>query len=82
MKYSDDSSEPQTIALDFEHNTKYAQPILDKRMRKARILPDHDDDKPTVSIADELTKLVKLKEQGAITEEEFSQMKSNLMKRM
>jgi hypothetical protein len=34
-----------------------------------------------VSIADELSKLAKLKEQGAITEEEFSQMKSNLMKR-
>ena len=23
IKYSDDSSEPQTIALDCEHNTKY-----------------------------------------------------------
>jgi hypothetical protein len=35
-----------------------------------------------MSIADELNKLVKLKEQGDITEEEFSQMKSNLMKKM
>jgi hypothetical protein len=43
--------------------------------------PSHDDTKSTISIADELNKLVKLKEQGAITEEEFSQ-KSNLMKRM
>ena len=81
IKYSDDTSEPQTMALDFEHNTKYAQPILVRRMRKARNLPEYDDNKPTISIAEELTKLVKLKEQGVITEEEFSQMKSNLMKR-
>ena len=81
IKYSDDTSEPQTMALDFEHNTKYAQPILVRRMRKARNLPEYDDTKPTISIAEELTKLVKLKEQGVITEEEFSQMKSNLMKR-
>jgi hypothetical protein len=35
-----------------------------------------------VSIADELSKLAKLKEQGVITEEEFSKMKNNLKKRM
>jgi hypothetical protein len=35
-----------------------------------------------MSIADELGKLAKLKEEGVITEEEFSQMKNNLMKRM
>jgi hypothetical protein len=35
-----------------------------------------------VSIADELSKLAKLKEQGVITEEEFSQMKNDLKKRM
>jgi hypothetical protein len=40
------------------------------------------DTKATISIADELNKLVKLKEQGAITEEEFLQMKSNLMNKM
>ena len=82
VKYSDDSSEPQTIALDFEHNTKYAQPLLDRKMRELGNPPSHDDTKATISIADELTKLAKLKEQGVITEEEFSQMKSNLMKRM
>ena len=82
VKYSDDSYEPQTIALDFEHNTKYAQPILDRRMRKARNPLSHDDTKGTISIADELGKLAKLKEQGVITEEEFSLMKNNLMKKM
>jgi hypothetical protein len=29
IKYSDDESKPQTIALDFIHDTKYAQPIID-----------------------------------------------------
>ena len=79
IKYSDDMSEPQTIALDFEHNTKYAQPLIDKKMREVGNLPSHDDTKATISIADELSKLAKLKEQGVITEEEFSQMKRNLM---
>ena len=40
------------------------------------------DTKATISIADELGKLAKLKEQGVITEEEFSQMKRNLMEGM
>ena len=35
-----------------------------------------------MSIADELSKLAKLKEQGVITEEEFSQMKRNLTEGM
>jgi Bacterial PH domain/Short C-terminal domain len=36
---------------------------------------------PTVSIADELAKLAKLKEQGVITESEFQQMKQDLIRR-
>ena len=64
------------------HNTKYAQPLIDKKMREAGNLPSHDDTKATISIADELSKLAKLKEQGVITEEEFSQMKRNLMEGM
>jgi hypothetical protein len=36
----------------------------------------------TLSIADELAKLGKLREQGVISEEEFVQMKSNLIKKM
>jgi Short C-terminal domain len=51
-------------------------------MREVQNPPSHADTKATVSIADELSKLAKLREQGVITEEEFSQMKTNLMKRM
>jgi Short C-terminal domain len=80
IKYSDDDSKPQTIALDFIHNTKYAQPLIDRKMREVQNPPSHADTKATMSIADELSKLAKLKEQGVITEEEFSQMKNNLMK--
>jgi putative oligomerization/nucleic acid binding protein len=36
---------------------------------------------PTVSIADELTKLSKLKEQGVISESEFQQIKQDLISR-
>jgi hypothetical protein len=36
---------------------------------------------PTISIADELAKLAKLKEQGVITESEFVQMKQDLIRR-
>ena len=35
-----------------------------------------------ISIADELTKLASLKEQGIISEEEFSQLKQDLLKKM
>jgi hypothetical protein len=69
------------MALDFIHNTKYAQPFIDRKMRMARNLTRQDDTEATISIADELSKLVKLKEQGAITEEEFLQFRSNLMKK-
>jgi hypothetical protein len=82
IKYSDDDSKPQTIALDFMHDTKYAQPIIEKKLREVQNPPSHANTKATMSIADELSKLAKLKEQGVITEEEFSQMKDNLMKGM
>ncbi|MFZ0328526.1 MAG: SHOCT domain-containing protein [Nitrososphaeraceae archaeon] len=36
---------------------------------------------PVASIADELSKLAKLRDQGVITEAEFVQMKGNLIKR-
>ena len=83
IKYTDDNSEPQTIALDFIHNTKYAQPLIDRKFHEVNPTPPHKDTSQGVqSIADELNKLAKLKEQGVITEEEFSQMKTNLMKKM
>jgi hypothetical protein len=34
IKYNDNNSEPQTIALDFMANTRYAQPIIDKKFRE------------------------------------------------
>jgi hypothetical protein len=59
------------------HNTKYGQPLIDKKFREVQNPPTHADTKVTLSIADEISKLAKLKEQGVITEEEFSQMKDN-----
>jgi hypothetical protein len=82
IKYSDDDSKPQTMALDFIHDTKYAQPLIDKKMREVQNPPIQDTNQTKLSIADELSKLAKLKEQGVITEEEFSQMKRNLMEGM
>jgi hypothetical protein len=75
------------MAIDFLGDSKYAQPLIYKKMREAQE-PSYKPPVQTinqsaeVSIADELTKLAKLKEQGVITEDEFSQMKNNLMKRM
>jgi Bacterial PH domain/Short C-terminal domain len=40
-----------------------------------------NDNNPTISIADELAKLAKLKEQGVISEAEFQQMKQDLIRR-
>ena len=43
---------------------------------------NHGEQQPTtISIADELAKLAKLKEQGVISESEFKQMKQDLLKR-
>jgi hypothetical protein len=67
--------------LDFIHDTKYAQSLIDKKMREVQNPPIQDTNRVALSFADELSKLAKLKEQGIITEEEFSQLKSNLLKR-
>ena len=40
-----------------------------------------DDNNPRISIADELAKLAKLKEQGVISEAEFLQMKQDLLRK-
>jgi hypothetical protein len=37
IKYSDDDSKPQSIALDFMHNTKYGQPLIDKNSVRFKI---------------------------------------------
>ena len=57
-------------------------PLLTKNSVRFKIHLVMTDTKATISIADELSKLAKLKEQGVITEEEFSQMKRNLMEGM
>lgn len=82
IKYTDDDV-PQVIALDFMANLKYAQPLIDKKFREVHPrLPPKDTTQEVISVADELSKLAKLKEQGIITEEEFSRMKNNLIGKM
>ena len=82
IKY-DDANGEQTIALDFQGNTKYAQPLIYEKMRDIQQQRKLESLENTVnqpsSIADELSKIAKLKEQGVITEEEFLQMKNNLI---
>ena len=65
--------------------------VVDEKRESTKFFSIGDDNKKQppdrslqtiTSIADELSKLAKLKEQGVITEEEFSQMKSSLMKKM
>ncbi|MGA8913120.1 MAG: PH domain-containing protein [Nitrososphaeraceae archaeon] len=43
---------------------------------------NNNDNSPTRSIADELTKLAKLKEQGVLSDPDFRQMKQDLLKKM
>jgi hypothetical protein len=93
IKYIDDTSAPQIMALNFRDNTKYAQPLIYKKMREKQPQlqqspdqlsnPTKDSNQSAItSIADEISKLAKLKEQGIITEEEFLQMKNSLMKKI
>ena len=82
IKYSDDDSKPQTMALDFIHNTKHVQPLIEKKMHEVQTPPIQDTNQPKLSIADELSKLAKLKEQGVITEEEFQRLKGNLLSKI
>ncbi|MBL7002263.1 MAG: SHOCT domain-containing protein [Nitrosopumilus sp.] len=56
--------------------------IKEEKATQAKKEPDSSQNNSEFSIADELAKLVKLKEQGAITEEEFLEMKQKLMGKM
>lgn len=51
------------------------------RDREATSQRQHSSEQP-ISVADELAKIAKLKEQGVISEFEFVQLKQNLLKRM
>jgi hypothetical protein len=69
IKYNDANGE-QTIALDFLGNTQYAQPLIYKKMRdiqQQRKIESLENavNQPT-SIADELSKIAKLKELNGI----------------
>jgi hypothetical protein len=55
------------------------QPMTPQRTRIDTT--SNNNNNPTISIADELAKLAKLKEQGVITESEFLQMKQDLIRR-
>jgi hypothetical protein len=52
------------------------------RSNKAAALPSTTIVNQQISLADELTKLAKLKQQGIISEAEFTQMKQDLLKKM
>ena len=90
IKYTSEDIAPHVIALDFHANTKYAQPLIDKKIQEKQqhaktpdqlSKPPEDANQLAITpIADELSKLAKLKEQGVITEEEFLKLKNNLIK--
>ena len=54
-------------------------PLLTKNSVRFKIHLIITDTKATMSIADELSKLAKLKEQGVITEEEFLQIEEQVL---
>jgi Restriction endonuclease len=59
--------------------------IVDKRYTdvfKWKFMSEDETNQAALSVADEISKLVRLKEQGHLTEEEFSLMKSNLINKM
>jgi hypothetical protein len=64
---------------------RYYQPQIRRRQHTQADTTsnkNHDEQQPTtISIADELAELAKLKEQGVIAESEFQQMKQDLLKR-
>jgi hypothetical protein len=59
IKYTDDASVPQIMALDFRDDTKYAQPLINRKFREVHPLPDKDKEtnQGVTSIADEISKL-------------------------
>lgn len=61
-----------------EQSAQVRSDTLDNEVRTTRIQSDNH---PATSIADELAKLAKLKDQGIITEAEFVQVKGNLIKK-
>lgn len=57
----------------------YARDAMDKMKKAPSIQPSSG---PQLSVADELAKIAKLKEQGILSDAEFQQMKQELLKRL
>ena len=57
----------------------YARDAMDKVKKAPSIQPSSG---PQLSVADELAKIAKLKEQGILSDAEFQQMKQELLKRL
>ena len=75
--------------MDRQREVYQQQPQPQQQFQPTTTTPQHthvdttssNNNNPTISIADELAKLAKLKEQGVITESEFLQMKQDLIRR-
>jgi putative oligomerization/nucleic acid binding protein len=67
--------------MDIQRETYY-QPQTRWQHKQADTITDNRNQQTKISIADELAKLAKLKEQGVISESEFQQMKQDLLKKM
>ena len=69
--------------MDMQRETYYQPQIRRQHTRAATTNNNNHDDEQQpriISIADELAKLAKLKEQGLISESEFKEMKQDLLK--
>jgi Short C-terminal domain len=66
--------------MDMQRET-YQPPMRRQHTQAYTTTDNHQQQQRTISIADELAKLAKLKEQGVISESEFQQMKQDLLKR-
>lgn len=71
-------------AIDKEKAEKMSQFIRDAmdKAKKSQSFQQQSNGGSQLSVADELAKIGKLKEQGIISEEEFKQMKQELLKRL
>jgi hypothetical protein len=68
--------------MDMQREVYYQPQMRRQQHTQVDTIADNNRQQPTtISIADELAKLAKLKEQGIISESEFQQMKQDLLKR-
>lgn len=67
---------------DQQEKSENTQRQIDELSRRVGDVSEMPKSNPEFSVADEISKLINLKEQGAITEEEFLEMKQKLMGKM